>query len=132
MYKLAQAGDKLNLTPVWDSKSIMAKFQTPVLYDGYLYTSDQKDLKCVEFMTGAVKWNKKRVQHGTVVIADGQLLVLTQDGHLLIAKVSPTGFEPTADVAVLDGKCWTVPTLVNGKLYVRNLEKVACYDLKAK
>jgi len=28
------------------------------------------------------------------------------------------------------GKCWTVPVLANGRLYVRDEEKIVCYDLR--
>jgi hypothetical protein len=30
----------------------------------------------------------------------------------------------------MTGRSWTVPTLANGKLFVRNLEKAVCLDVK--
>ena len=127
--KPARAGDKLTTETVWQNQSIRAKFQTPVLYEGHLYTSDEVGLKCVEFATGEVKWSKRGTKFGTVVIADGHLFVLSERGKLLIGKATPTGFEPTTDVQVLEGRCWTVPTLYKGRLYARNLEKAVCLKL---
>lgn len=127
--KLARAGNSLTATPVWESQAIRAKFQSPVLCEGHLYTSDEMGLKCVEFQTGKVKWEKHRMKHGTVVIADGHLFVLTEKGHLVIAPATPEAFEPITDVEVLSGRCWTVPTLCRGRIYARNLEQVVCLRL---
>lgn len=132
LLKLARLDDKLRADPVWENQNILAKFQTPVLYEGHLYTSDQKELKCVEFLSGDIKWKKPRTAHGTVVIADGHLIVLTEEGRLLIAEATPTGFAPKTDVPLGDGRHWTVPTLYNKRLYVRDLEGAACFDLSEK
>ncbi len=129
LLRLAQAGDKLNGRKVWQNKNIVAKFQTPVLYEGHLYTSDDKGLKCVEFASGQQKWAKRGKKYGTTVIAEGHLLILTERGELLIAKATPASFEPLTKVKVLKGRCWTVPTLYQGRLYVRNLKQAACYQL---
>jgi len=128
--KLTPDGNRLKSEKVWENSSIRAKFQSPVLYEGHLYTSDEVGLKCVEFATGELKWSQRGAKFGTVTIADGRLLVLTQRGKLLIAKATPAGFEPTTKVPLLDGRCWTVPVLHNGRLYARNLEKAVCYDLR--
>lgn len=131
VYRLRQAGDGLDAERVWGvSDVILGKFQSAVLHDGHLYVSDEKALKCVVFATGEQKWARRGIANGTVVLADGQLVVLTERGRLLIGKATPAGFEPTADVEVLDGRCWTVPTLYRGRLYVRNFERAACYRLK--
>ena len=132
LLKLSRAGDKLNATPVWEDKSILAKFQTPVLYEGNLYTSDEAQrLTCVDFATGTAKWSRRNrsFRHGTVVLAEGRLFVLTENGRLLIGPASPDGFEPTTDVQILSGRCWTVPTLYKGRLYARNLDKLVCLRL---
>ena len=127
--KLARAGERLTTTPVWESRAIRAKFQSPVLHEGYLYTSDESGLKCVEFKTGEVKWQKRRMKHGTVVIADGHLFVLTEEGRLVIAPATPESFNPITDVEVLSGRCWTVPTLCRGRICARNLEQMVCLQL---
>jgi hypothetical protein len=47
-----------------------------------------------------------------------------------VAKASPAGFDAVGAAQVLQGRCWTVPTIHNGRLYVRNLEKLVCIDLR--
>ena len=81
-------------------------------------------------MTGKELWNVPRVKNGTLILADGHLILLTEKGQLQIAKASSDGFSPTTKADILDGRCWTVPVLQNGRLYVRNLERVVCIDLR--
>lgn len=128
VYSLKSAGDKLEAKEVWKNKVMLNKFQTPVLYGGKLYAFDERAFKCVDFMTGNLDW-KERGQNGTVVLADGNLIALTESGKLRIGPASPAKFEPTGEAQILDDRCWTVPTLVAGRLYARNLERVVCIDL---
>jgi len=132
VFALAREGDKLSARNQWGSepsKIILGKFQTPVLFDGNLFVSDEKALKCVDFATGKERWSQRGVSNGTVVWADGNLVVLTDNGELQIGKASPDEFKPLTSVELLGGRCWTVPTLYQGRLYVRNLKQVACYQL---
>jgi outer membrane protein assembly factor BamB len=137
LFELEATGDKLSAEEIWRNNKIMNKFQSSLLIDGHLYTSDQNGLRCVNFKTGEAAWSERRVgegptaKDGTVAAsADGYLFYLSEQGQLVIAKASPEGFKPETNVQVLDGLCWTIPTLYRGRIYVRNLDKIACYSLK--
>jgi outer membrane protein assembly factor BamB len=129
LLRLARDGDQLKTDKIWENKSIRAKFQSPVLCEGYLYVSDEVGLRCVEFATGTEKWSERGITHGTLVIADGYLVLLTEKGELQIAKATPKAFEPLTSVKLLEGRHWTVPTLYKGRLYVRNLKQAVCFRL---
>ncbi|HQV33711.1 MAG TPA: alcohol dehydrogenase, partial [Calditrichia bacterium] len=62
--------------------------------------------------------------------AGERLVVLSDDGELSIAGASPNGFTPLATAGVLSGRCWTVPTLLNGRLYLRDMNQMVCLDLR--
>jgi outer membrane protein assembly factor BamB len=129
LLRLAREGDKLKTDTTWENKSIRAKFQSPVLHEGYLYVSDEAGLRCVELASGAEKWSQRGITHGTLVIADGYLILLTEKGELQIARASPKAFEPLTSLKLLEGRHWTVPTLYKGRLYVRNLKQAVCFRL---
>ena len=94
---------------------------------------DDNQLRCVAFDTGAVRWTDKVSGKGSVMIADGKLIVLTERGELLVANPSPDGFKPIARAQVIGGKCWTTPVLANGKIYCRNATgQVVCVDVSGK
>ncbi len=131
LFKLIKEGDGLRGEEVWKSRVLRNKFQTPILHEGKLYTSDQRALLCVDFMTGERLWHKVRVKHGTVVLADGHLFLLTEKGQLRIAPVSAEGFEPATTAGILSGRCWTVPVLHRGRLYARSLTRMVCFDLRS-
>ncbi|HUT13722.1 MAG TPA: PQQ-binding-like beta-propeller repeat protein [Thermoguttaceae bacterium] len=134
LLKLAAEGDRLTSTTVWEGGTIANKFHTCILLEGKLYGADERNLKCVDFLTGEVAWTKDEVdgdgtKHATLLLCQGQFIYLSEKGQLSVAKASPTGFEAAGSTRVLSGRCWTVPTLHNGRLYVRNLEKLVCLDL---
>jgi outer membrane protein assembly factor BamB len=134
LLKLQTEADRLTTTTVWESKAISNKFHTCILLGGKLYGADERMLKCVDFFTGEESWSLREVagggtRHGTVVLRQEYLIFLSQEGQLSVAKASPTGFDAVGSTQVLSGRCWTVPTLHNGRLYVRNLEKLVCLDL---
>jgi outer membrane protein assembly factor BamB len=130
LFKLRTDGQGLAVDRIWQSKVLLNKFQSCILHQGKLYSSDQRALVCADFLTGHEEWRIHRVKHGTLVLADGHLLLLTQDGKLQIAPVSPEGFSVRADAEILSGRCWSVPVLHRGKLYARNMERLVCLDLK--
>ena len=71
-------------------------FASSVLWQGHLYGVDENQLRCLVFETGEVKWTDKVSGKGSLIIADGKLIVLTERGELLVANPSPDGFKPIA------------------------------------
>jgi outer membrane protein assembly factor BamB len=136
LYKLQPDGDKLKAEQIWKSKVLMNKFQSCILHEGNLYSSDQNAIVCADFLTGEERWRVRRLdkgsaKHGTLVLADDHLLMLTEDGRLHIAPASTEGFEPVTTADILSGKCWTVSVLDDGRLFARNMDRVTCFRLKS-
>lgn len=131
LYKLTSKPDgTFEGEQVWRSKVLRNKFQSCILHEGNLYTSDQRAMSCVDFLTGELRWQRRREKHGTLILADGFLIYLSDDGELQIGKASPSGFDPVTTAELLSGRCWVVPVLHKGRLYARNMERVACFDLR--
>ena len=125
--------DGKSLTQIWKNKNMRNHFNSCVLWQGCLYGFDMEQLRCIDFKTGAVKWTQKGLGMGSVMIADGKLIALGDNGILAIAEAVPDGYKELARAKVLDGLCWTVPVLSNGKIYCRNHEgDLVCLDVKAK
>jgi outer membrane protein assembly factor BamB len=130
LLKLDAEGDRLSSSTVWQSDVMLNKFQSSILHEGKLYTSDQNALKCVDFLTGKEQWSKPRLKNGTLLLADGHLLFLTEGGQLQIAKASADDFVPLSKADILTGRCWSLSVLHHGRIYARNLERVVCFDLR--
>ncbi len=133
---LQMTGDKPKV--VWQNEEMANYFQSSVLVDGYLYgthsldhTSKSASLRCVRFDTGEVKWKKKGLGHAPLMAADGKLIIMEEQGNLIVAEASPKEFKELARAKVLDGQCWTCPVLCGGRLYCRNTGgDLVCLDVK--
>ncbi|HTK76576.1 MAG TPA: PQQ-binding-like beta-propeller repeat protein [Gemmataceae bacterium] len=123
-------------TAVWQNKNLRNQINSSVLVDGFLYgidgdTASRTRLRCVDLKTGATRWEEESVGCGSLTAAAGRLIILSDRGELVIAKASPDKFQAIARAKVLEGKCWTVPVLANGRIYCRNADgEVVCLDVR--
>ncbi len=120
----------------WTNREMRSQQNAPVLIGEHLYGFDgdggsRAPLKCVERSTGKVAWEADEFKYGSVAAAGGHLIIMTAQGELLIAPATPKEFKPSARAKVLDGKCWTVPVVSNGLVYVKNSKgHLVCLDLR--
>jgi outer membrane protein assembly factor BamB len=118
---------------VWENKNLRNHFNSCVLWQGYLYGPDDSGLRCVAFATGELKWTYAGFGKGSLMVADGKLVALSEKGELIIAEATPAAFKPISRAQVLKGKCWTSPVLSNGHIYCRNaVGDVVCLDVSGK
>ena len=116
---------------VWENKNLRNHFNSCVLWQGYLYGPDDSGLRCMAFDTGELKWTCGGFGKGSLMVADGKLVGLSEKGELIIAEPTPAAFTPISRAQVLKGKCWTTPVLSNGQIYCRNaVGDVVCLDVK--
>jgi len=119
-------------TVIWQNKDMSNHFNNCVLWEGHLYGFDEKTLKCLDFQTGEVKWSQRGLGKGSLMLADGKLIVLGDRGQLVVAKASPVGFNEISRAKVLEKTCWTVPVLSGGKIYCRNDKgDLVCLDVSS-
>jgi len=110
---------------VWESKVLKNQFNSSVLIGEHLYGIDgdqnsRCSLKCVRFSDGKELWAEKSVGFGSLMAADGRLIILTEKGELVIAKASTEKFDELSRAQILSGRCWSVPVLSDGRLFARN------------
>lgn len=120
-------------TPVqlWRNKNLRSRLGSPVLWDGRVFGFDDHRLVCLDWNTGETRWATDDTRQGSLIIADGKIIALQEDGTLLIAEACSESFRPLNKAQVLDGRCWTSPVLSGGRLFLRNAEgTVACLDVR--
>ena len=119
----------LGIEEVWKSRVMKNHFNSSVLYGGYLYGFDNAILKCVAADTGEEQWKWRGFGRGSLIFGDGHLIVLGDEGKLALVEATPTAYVEKARVQVLQGRCWTAPTLAGGRLYVRDEKEMVCLDM---
>jgi outer membrane protein assembly factor BamB len=123
---------------VWEVKDFRNHIATSVLWKGYLYGVDDISkssyaMKCVDWKTGETKWTETSFGKGSLMMAEGKIIGLSDKGVLMIIEPTPEGFKPIATAQVIGGKCWTVPVLANGRIYCRNSRgDLVCLDVSGK
>lgn len=122
---------------IWRNKNMLNHFNSCVLIDGHLYGihghagKTRGELRCVDARTGRIKWSDRSIGIGSLMAADGKLIVVSEYGTLLIGEATSQGFKPGGRMQVLGPKCWAAPVLANGFVYVRNARgDIACVDLR--
>jgi len=126
------------VTKLWANKDMRNQVNSSVLWEGHLYGFDGQvggggKLTCLDFKTGRVEWSQAGMGTGSLMLADGKLIILGEKGRLVIAAASPDGYRELASAQILSGKCWTVPVFANGRIYARNAEgQLVCVDVRSK
>ena len=120
-----------NVTEVWQNKNMRNKLNGSVLLNGNIYGVDEKgELRCLDFKTGQLLWAQKGFGQGSLMLADGKLIVLAEKGNLVIAEATPDGYNVISEAKILTGKCWSVPVLANSRIYARNAAgDLVCLDV---
>lgn len=117
---------------LWRNKNLKTPMNSAVLCQGCLYGFNDSELVCVAWATGEQMWSERSIRRGSLVVADGHLVTLSENGQLTVAPASPKAFAPILKAHVLAGRCWTAPALSQGLLYVRNAQGEAiCLKARA-
>jgi outer membrane protein assembly factor BamB len=127
LLKMSPAGAK----EIWRNKNMRNHVNSCVLVNGFIYGFDESELKCLDWKTGEVKWGNRNYGKGSLMAADGKLILYGQSGKLGVAEATPAAFKELCSFQALTGKdTWASPVLANGRIYVRNLDKVLALDVK--
>jgi outer membrane protein assembly factor BamB len=123
--------NKWTAQEVWTSRAIKPNYNDLVVHAGHLYGFDADILTCVTLDSGQKKWRARGYGNGQVLLlADqGLLLVLSEEGEVALVKATPDNHKEIGRFRAFEGKTWNHPAVANGKLFVRNGEWAACFDL---
>jgi len=124
---------------VWSSDDALSNhYATSVYREGFLYgyhgrqDVGRPELRCVEWKTGKVRWSEDNFGGGTVTLAGNHLVLLHEDGRLLLAEASPQKFKLLQQAQILSAGVRAHPALADGFLFARGKDRLACFDLRAR
>jgi len=120
---------------LWLNQDLETKMNSAVVYDGHVYCISEKSrgqLMCFDLRDGTIVWSESRfARYGTLMIADGKLIILDEKGEVVIADATPEEYRERARAKVLDGRCWVMPVLANGRIYAKdNMGRLVCLDVR--
>ena len=105
---------------------------SPIIHDGNVYLCCGEKHQCIDLVTGAEKWvvNEVNSTITSPLFADGKLLVYENNGtHVRMVKATNAAYEQLGR-AKTDAMGCSSPAIANGKLIVRQKDKLVCFDLR--
>jgi outer membrane protein assembly factor BamB len=148
--------DKPGIEKVWqiagrdelNTDALHSIISTPVFENGYIYGVDSYgELRCLDGNDGRRLWEdltavpKARWSTIHFVKHADRYLLFNERGDLIIAKLSPRGYEEISRAKLLEpteeqlrqrgGVCWSHPAFANKHVYARNDKELVCVSLAA-
>ena len=130
-------------------RGIGPTLSTPFLENGHMYGIDMGgDLCCVKLDTGEHLWStyaattgNRRTNHASAFLVKqaDRFFIFNEKGELIIARLSPQGYEEVSRVKILEplskseGRevVWSHPAYAEKCIFARNDKQIVCYELAA-
>jgi len=111
-------------------------FHTVSIVDGAVYGfglgAEQECLQCTDLDTGRLLWEQAGpdwTRKCNLTIADGLIFALTKKEELVLAEANKTGYKELGRVNPgIKLGIPQQPTLFNGRLYLRGIDTIVCYQ----
>lgn len=126
---------RLDAVPLWRVKpSVFGATQhSPIWSDGYLYGIRADGQFVCLGVDGKVVWASGPEADfglGPLLMADGLVFALSDEGRLAAIEVTPDGYKPLAEAQVMEGhEVWAPLALAGGRLLARDLTRMICLDV---
>lgn len=142
LVRINSSSSGLSAEEVYFTRSAPNTMGGQVLLDGKLYGTNKDGLVATDFLTGDVLWQSAGGA-GSIQYADGRFYVHWNTGDVSLVSATPDAFEEQGrftpagapGTGGLDTgrakETWTYPVVANGKLYIRDLGTIWCYDVSA-
>ncbi len=141
LLRAEKSGDEVKLVKVYERRGrggYQNHHATSVYKDRHLFGTDglrgDGGLKCIAFETGQEipGWDGSELKQSSVILAGDHLLVQTARGDLCLVEANAKEFNLVCQLSkVLSGKNnWATPTLVDGRIYLRDEGHVVCLDVR--
>ena len=138
--QVPSADGTVTIQEIYGMKSDLAnKHGGVVLIGDYLYgdSDDAGRPYCADLMTGDIKWATKGSGQGSAVIIGGgdRLYIRYQNGVMALVEANPAEYKEVGSFKIPgsgDGArpSWSHPVILEGKLYIREQDKILCYDIR--
>jgi outer membrane protein assembly factor BamB len=132
LMRIKTEGGKATVEELWQTRTMKNHFNNAVLVGDHLYGFDNATFKCLSVATGEQTWASRGLGKGSLLAADGNLLIVLSDtGTLLLVEATPGAYTELARFQAMEGKAWTAPALANGRLYLRDHDEIVALEMKA-
>jgi outer membrane protein assembly factor BamB len=129
--RITRTNEQWTATELWTSRNLKPDFTDFVTHQGFAYGNDAGIFTCVDLKNGERRWKGGRYGKGQVMLLEksGLLLIAAEQGQVALVRADPNQHVELASFKALDGKTWNHPVVIGDRLYVRNSQEAACFQL---
>ncbi len=131
--RLGRGGAGTTVEEVWSTNRLRVHFSNAVVVDGLVIGSSgdfgPAFLTAFDLATGEEMWRERQFARAHMLLVEGRLLLVDEDGDLALARATREGLEVLAQAPVLTDNAWTPPTLVGNRLYLRDRQHVVALEV---
>jgi outer membrane protein assembly factor BamB len=130
LLKLGAAG----ASEVYFTREMRNHYSTSVLIGEVLYGFSDSILTAMRFATGQVLWRHRSVGKGSLIAAGKFLYVLSEDGVVALVEARPDMYREISRFEIPSGDwpTWAPPVIADGRLYIREQDRLLSFDIRAR
>lgn len=131
--RIVKKGEAWSPDVVWRNKHVSMYMNSPVLSGGLLFGFSHKNKGqyfCLDPRTGETRWqgDPRQGENAAMLIGTGSLLMLNNDGELIVAKPSGSAFEQIRKYKVADSATWAHPLPVPSGFVIKDVSTLAFWS----
>ena len=142
LVKLEKAGDGVSATEQYflNGRTFQNHHGGMVLVGGFIYGGQGHRMGlpiCLELATGRKVWGGDIRNAGkgsaAVIYADSHLIFRYENGLVMLIEATPLGYKEKGQFEIPNGSAlsWPHPALADGKLFLRDQNRLLVYDLES-
>jgi outer membrane protein assembly factor BamB len=131
--KVEKSGNDFVVKELWSNAEIGAKWNTPVLKDGFLYGfTDQKRIYCLNAANGAKAWIDDAVNSDFATLVDcGSVLIgLPSTANLIVFKPQSSAYTEVVKYKVAETATYSYPVVAGSQFYIKDAENLTLYKIE--
>jgi len=130
--KVEKSGNEYVTKELWSNTEVGAKWNTPVLKDGFIYGfTDQKRIYCLNAATGQTAWIDNAVNSDFASIVDcGSVIIgLPSTANLIVFKPESKAYSEVVRYKVSETPIYAFPVIAGNIIYVKDAETLMRYKI---
>lgn len=128
--KVEKSANEYTTKELWNNTAVSAKWNTPILKDGFLYGfTDQKRIYCLNATSGQTAWidNAVTSDFSTIVDCGSVIVGLTSTDNLIVLKPDGKEYSEVAKYKVADTPIYGYPVISGNSIYIKDAETLMMY-----
>lgn len=138
LVQLTRQDQTVTAQPLYFSPKLPTAIGGAVRVGDFLYGTTGQAMLCVRFDTGDIQWEERALGAASICCADGRLYLHAESGEVGLVEPTPEAYREVGRFTPPDlpsrsnamEKAWAYPVVAHGRLYIRDLDRLWCYDVR--